>query len=382
MNFTEDTTSGAEGLDWLARILNIDPQAVVVFITAFGNIELAVQAIKQGAADFVTKPWQNEKLLATISLALKLRKSKEHVEILKTQQRQLLADRDLRYQEIIGNSQQMQEVFRIIKKVAVTEANVLILGENGTGKELIARELHRSSHKAPCPFISVDMGAIAENLFESELFGHVKGAFTDAKSNRVGRFEMARQGTLFLDEIGNLALPLQAKLLKALEERQVIPVGSNTPRPIDVRLICATNAPIYTRVDKQEFRQDLFYRINTIVIELPPLRERKADIPLLVEEEGGRNRIDSVELADTAHPALPVKDLYPGESVHVDVPFELLSALIQRDADDLEPFSVVIFVNLFHIWHLLPARSTPRGPEIEEHHLALECTEPDLLPFR
>ena len=232
MNFTEDTTSGAEGLDWLARILDIDPQAVVVFITAFGNIELAVQAIKQGAADFVTKPWQNEKLLATISLALKLRKSKEHVEILKTQQRQLLADRDLRYQEIIGNSQQMQEVFRIIKKVAVTEANVLILGENGTGKELIARELHRSSHKAPYPFISVDMGAIAENLFESELFGHVKGAFTDAKSNRVGRFEMARQGTLFLDEIGNLTLPLQAKLLKALEERQVIPVGSNTPRPI------------------------------------------------------------------------------------------------------------------------------------------------------
>jgi DNA-binding NtrC family response regulator len=174
MNFTEDTTSGTEGLDWLARILDIDPQAVVVFITAFGNIELAVQAIKQGAADFVAKPWQNEKLLATISLALKLRKSKEHVEILQTQQRQLLADRDLRYQEIIGNSQQMQEVFRIIKKVAATEANVLILGENGTGKELIARELHRSSHKASCPFITHVYHLGTLNSFKLLIIQHIK----------------------------------------------------------------------------------------------------------------------------------------------------------------------------------------------------------------
>jgi two-component system, NtrC family, response regulator HydG len=283
MNFAEDTTSGAEGLYWLQRILEIDPQAVVVCITAFGDIDLSVKAIKQGAADFVLKPWHNEKLLATINLALKLRKSTEQVELLRTQQRQLMADTDHRYQEIIGKSHVMQDVFATIEKVAATDANVLILGENGTGKELVARALHRRSQRASKLFLSVDMGALTESLFESELFGHVKGAFTDAKNTRIGRFETACGGTLFLDEIGNLSLPLQGKLLKVLEERQVIPVGSNTPKPIDMRLICATNAPLPEKVQRQQFRQDLFYRINTITIHLPPLRERREDIPLLID---------------------------------------------------------------------------------------------------
>jgi two-component system response regulator HydG len=283
MNFAEDTTSGEEGLFWLKRILEIDPQAIVVCITAFGDIELAVRATKLGAADFVVKPWQNEKLSATINLALKLRKSKEQVALLKTQQRQLLADRDQQYQQIIGDSSAMQEVFSIIEKVAGTDANVLILGENGTGKELIAREIHRRSPRAANIFLGVDMGSLTETLFESELFGHVKGAFTDAKKDRIGRFEMARGGTLFLDEIGNLSLPLQGKLLKVLDDRQVVPVGANTPRSIDVRLICATNVPLHDKVKANEFRQDLFYRINTIVVNLPPLRERPEDIPLLVE---------------------------------------------------------------------------------------------------
>ena len=255
----------------------------MVCITAFGDIELSVQAIRQGAADFVLKPWQNEKLLATINLAFKLRKSTEQIEFLRTQQRQLLADTDHRYQEMIGQSRVMQDVFSMIEKVAATEANVLILGENGTGKELVARALHRLSQRASELFLSVDMGAITESLFESELFGHVKGAFTDAKTARIGRFEAACGGTLFLDEIGNLSPSLQGKLLKALEERQVTPVGSNAPKPIDVRLICATNAALPDKVQRQEFRQDLFYRINTITIHLPPLRERKDDIPLLAD---------------------------------------------------------------------------------------------------
>ena len=283
MNFAEDTTSGAEGLYWLQQILAIDPQAVVVCITAFGDIELSVKAIRQGAADFVLKPWQNEKLLATINLAFKLRKSTEQVGLLRTQQRQLLADNDHRYQDIIGQSCLMQDVFAMIEKVAATEANVLILGENGTGKELVARALHRRSRRASELFLSVDMGAITESLFESELFGHVKGAFTDAKTARIGRFEAACGGTLFLDEIGNLSPALQGKLLKALEERQVTPVGSNAPKPIDARLICATNAALPDKVQRLEFRQDLFYRINTITIHLPPLRERKDDISLLAD---------------------------------------------------------------------------------------------------
>ena len=281
MNFTQDVNSGHEGFLWLDKILEIDPAAVVVLITAYGGIELAVRAIKEGATDFVTKPWQNEKLLATILAALKLRASRLEIKDLRTKQKQINADQDTRFQDIIGQSEPMMKIFETIDMVAKTDANVLILGENGTGKELIARAIHRHSLRKDEVFISVDLGAINESLFESELFGHVKGAFTDAREDRPGRFETASGGTLFLDEIGNLSPPLQAKLLTAIQSRKVVRVGSNQPRPVDIRLICATNMPIYQMVSSQQFRQDLIYRINTIEIELPPLRERFDDIPLL-----------------------------------------------------------------------------------------------------
>lgn len=283
MNFSRDVTSGKEGFFWLNKIFEIDPSAVVILITAFGDIDLAVRAIKEGAMDFILKPWQNEKLLATISAALNLRKSRLEVAILRLTQKQLIKDLDQPFHEFLGNSESMNKVFDTISKVAVTDANVLIIGENGTGKELVARALHRHSKRSGEVFISVDMGAVSETLFESELFGHVKGAFTDAKNDRPGRFEIASGGTLFLDEISNLSLSLQAKILRVLETRNVIRLGTNKQIPINIRLICATNTPIHEKVNRNEFRQDLLYRINTVEINIPPLRERKEDIYLLAE---------------------------------------------------------------------------------------------------
>ncbi len=283
MNFTKDVSSGHEGFLWLEKILEIDPSAVVILITAYGDVQMAVKAIKEGAMDFILKPWENERLLATVNSAMQLRKSKMEVNDLKDKQKQISSDIDHKFQDVIGSSSAMQRVFQTIDRVASTDANVLILGENGTGKEVMARAIHRNSNRKDEIFISVDLGAISETLFESELFGHVKGAFTDAKDDRPGRFEVASGGTLFLDEIGNLSLPLQAKLLSALQNRRVTRVGSNKSKSIDIRLICATNLPIYDLVQKNEFRQDLLYRINTIEVELPPLRERKEDIDLLVQ---------------------------------------------------------------------------------------------------
>ena len=283
MNFTKDAISGQEGFDWLNKIIEIDPDAVVVFITAYGDAEKAVKAIKSGATDFVLKPWQNEKLLATISSSIKLRRSKSEATDLKKKQKEISAIQDQPFHEFIGNSPEMHQVFSTIKKVAQTDANVIILGENGTGKELVARALHRNSLRKDEVFISVDLGSIAETLFESELFGHMKGAFTDAKKDKQGRFEIASGGTLFLDEIGNLSLPMQAKLLTVLERREITRVGANKPSKIDVRLICATNNDIYSMVQDETFRQDLLYRINTVEIHLPPLRDRVSDIPLLAE---------------------------------------------------------------------------------------------------
>ncbi len=283
MNFTRDSTSGQEGFYWLGKIFELDPQAVVVLITAYGDVNMAVRAIKEGATDFVLKPWQNEKLLATLSSAMSLRKSRREVENLRSRQQQLIADLDQPFHEFVGVSQAMQQVFSTIKKVAGTDANILILGENGTGKELVARALHRHSQRDGEVFISVDMGSISETLFESELFGHIKGAFTDARQDRPGRFEVASGGTLFLDEIGNLPMPLQSKILRVIETRQVTRLGSNKSIPIDIRLICATNMPIYDMVQKKEFRQDMLYRINTVEIHLPPLRERPEDIVLLAD---------------------------------------------------------------------------------------------------
>ncbi|MCC7264794.1 MAG: sigma-54-dependent Fis family transcriptional regulator [Candidatus Latescibacteria bacterium] len=283
MNFTQDASSGREGFYWLREVRSLEPGAVVVLITAYGDVEMAVRAIKEGATDFVLKPWQNEKLLATLSAALHLRRSRQEALHLRSRQQQLSADLARPFDQFVGQAPAMQQVFGTLQKVAPTDANVLILGENGTGKELVARELHRQSPRAGEVFLSVDMGSLSESLFESELFGHVKGAFTDARADRAGRFEIASGGTLFLDEIGNLPLSLQAKLLSALQSRTVTPLGSNRSVPVDVRLICATNRPIHELVGRELFRQDLLYRINTVEIHLPPLRERREDIPLLVD---------------------------------------------------------------------------------------------------
>lgn len=283
MNFSKDITSGKEGFYWLEQILTHDPAAVVILITAFGDVEMAVRALKQGATDFILKPWQNEKLIATIATAIRLKQSYNQVDKLKKAKEMLEEQISRPFGEIIGESSSIKDVFALIDKVAKTDANVLILGENGTGKELIARAIHQRSLRKDNSFVSVDMGAITESLFESELFGHKKGSFTDAREDRPGRFELANEGTLFLDEIGNLSLSLQSKLLSALQTRQVTRVGSNQPVPVNIRLVCATNMPLHKMVQEGTFRQDLLYRINTVEIRVPPLSERVEDIHLLAQ---------------------------------------------------------------------------------------------------
>jgi two-component system response regulator HydG len=283
MNFSPGATSGKEGIKWLREIKTKDESAHVIMITAYGDIDLAVEAMKEGAADFIVKPWDNQKLMATVINAYRLSQSRKEIRELRRKQQLLHQDLDHEFSEIIGRSERMRVVFDTISKVARTDANVLILGENGTGKELIARALHRESDRAQEIFVSVDLGAIPASLFESELFGHVKGAFTDAHEDRSGRFEVASGGTLFLDEIGNLSLPLQSKLLSVVQNRVITRVGSSRVTPINIRLICATNMPLYRMVQEKTFREDLLYRINTVEIKVPPLRERKSDIPLLTD---------------------------------------------------------------------------------------------------
>ena len=286
MNFSAGADDGSEGLACLSQVLAIDPQAVVVLVTAHSDLELAVDAMKRGAADFVTKPWENERLVATLMAALNLRRSK--LEASDLRQRNLgLAAATHSETEMIGSAPAMRKVFAAIRRTAPTDANVLILGENGTGKELVAREIHRWSARANEVFLRVDLGALSPQLFESELFGHRRGAFTDAKQDRTGFFRAATGGTLFLDEIGNVPLHLQSKLLTAMERREVVPVGSDKAEPFDVRLICATNLEPDRLANESLFRQDLLYRINTVEIVLPPLRERKEDIPLLLEHYAG-----------------------------------------------------------------------------------------------
>ena len=283
MNFSRDATSGKEGFMWLNKILEIDPTTVVILITGYGDIELAVQGIKEGATNFLLKPWDNKKLVATITTSLQLRKSKVELEDLRTKQKVMIADQNRMHRDIIGDSVAMQKVMETVRKVAVTDANVLILGENGTGKELVARAIHMSSDRKDEVFIGVDLGAISESLFESELFGFKKGAFTDAKEDRAGRFEAANKGTIFLDEIGNLSLSLQSKLLSVLQNRKVVRLGTNKEVSIDVRLVCATNMPLFQMVNENKFRQDLLYRINTVEIHVPSLRERPEDVSALLE---------------------------------------------------------------------------------------------------
>jgi DNA-binding NtrC family response regulator len=283
MNFTRDLSSGKEGFEWLDKILDLDPSISVVLFTAYGDIEMAVRAIKLGAKDFVLKPWQNEKLIETLKNALAIALENKAAKV-------KLPDNKLRKSIIpfsenpfIGNSEPIQQILNSIERVAATDANILILGENGTGKDLVAKNIHQQSLRKDKPFIAVDLGSISESLFESELFGHIKGAFTDAKEDRIGKLEQADGGTIFLDEIGNISLPMQAKLLTVLQNRTITKVGSNKTKSIDIRLVCATNKSVYKMVADNQFRQDLLYRINTIELQLPPLRDRKEDIPLLAD---------------------------------------------------------------------------------------------------
>lgn len=278
MNYSAGINSGNEGLYWLKRILEIDADSSVIMITAYGDVELAVKAVKEGAVDFILKPWDNNKLIATINSAVKLNSSRKEVRALKLKEKELKLVIVDKQKHIVGQSPAFQQVMKIVDKVADTDANILITGENGTGKELIAHDIHLKSGRQKEIFVNVDMGALTETLFESELFGHVKGAFTDAREDRIGKFEIANDGTLFLDEIANVSLPLQAKLLTVIQNREIVKVGSNKTIPIDIRLICATNANLDEMVKNGLFREDLLYRINTIQIEMPPLRQRISDI--------------------------------------------------------------------------------------------------------
>ncbi len=283
MNFSAGVNTGNEGMYWLREIRKKAPEIAVIMMTAYGVIDLAVKALKEGATDFVLKPWNNDKLLATVKAAYELRASRKEINKLKQKEGYLKQLINANRNFIIGNSRALNEVLGMVQKVSKTDVNVLITGENGTGKELIARELHNSSARKNEVFISVDMGSISENLFESELFGHIKGSFTDAREHRAGKFEAANGGTLFLDEIGNLSLNAQAKLLSAIQNKMIVRVGSNKDISVDIRLICATNVNLDKMVTEGLFREDLLYRINTIRIEVPPLRDRGEDILLLTD---------------------------------------------------------------------------------------------------
>ncbi len=343
MNFSTGATSGREGMKWLREILKAEPSAHVVMMTAYGDIDLAVKAMQEGASDFIVKPWDNQKLLATILNAFRLHQSEKEIHELRKKQELLHRDMDQAFSEIICTSPRMKSVLDTVNKVAGTDANVLILGENGTGKELIARALHRASTRAEEIFVSVDLGAIPETLFESELFGHVMGAYTDAREDRSGRFEIASGGTLFLDEIGNLSLPLQAKLLSAIQNRVINRVGSSRETPIDIRLVSATNMPLYKMVQERSFREDLLYRINTVEIKIPPLRERQADIPLLSEHftrmYARKYNKEGVRLQNEAQKKL-VDYQWPGNIRELQHVIE--RAIILSDSDILKPADMLI----------------------------------------
>jgi len=283
MNFTAGETSGNEGFYWMNRILEYEPDTGIIFITAYGDIDLAVRAMKEGATDFIQKSWDENKILSTLTSAYKLRQTKQEIRKLKQKQQHLSDQLNDEYTLVPGPSEIMRQLIKTVDKVAGTEANILILGENGTGKEVLAREIHMRSEQSGEIFISVDLGSLHENLFESELFGHDAGAFTDARTSRAGRFEIANKGTIYLDEIGNVPLHLQSKLLSVIQNHEITRVGSTKSIPVQFRLICATNKPLYEMVENGNFREDLLYRINTIQLDIPPLRERPEDIPPILD---------------------------------------------------------------------------------------------------
>lgn len=315
MNFTRDAISGSEGFYWIREILKIDQDATIVCITAYGDTEKAVQAIKFGATDFVLKPWNNDKLIATISSAAQLRHSKLQTTLLRNKQAELNNAQHDAFDNFLGNSESMKKVFGVIEQVAPTDASILILGENGTGKELVARSIHKLSERRDEIFVSVDLGSLNENLFESELFGYVKGAFTDAKKDKAGKFEVAQGGTIFLDEIGNLSLSMQSKLLTVLEQKAVTRVGDHKSIPLDVRIICATNSKLDEMIASGNFREDLYYRINTVELMLPPLRDRGDDVKLLsrhfIEKFAAKYKKTIVDISSDAFRKLQ-KHSWPG----------------------------------------------------------------------
>jgi DNA-binding NtrC family response regulator len=347
MNFRAPVHNGNEGLFWMKEIFLHDSNISIVIVTASGDIELAVRAIKEGAVDYILKPWDDSKLLATLNAAMRLRLSRLEASSLKDDNQLLKKEINRGGEKIVlGASPTMINVMNIVRKVAGTEANVLITGENGTGKELVAREIHNLSKRAGELMVSVDMGSLTETLFESELFGHVKGAFTDARDDRRGKFEIANKGTLFLDEIGNLSLHSQAKLLSVLQNRYVVKVGSNKSIPVDIRLVCATNCDLIQMVRDGRFREDLLYRINTIMIEVPPLRDRVDDIPILANYflriNNERYGTEGLKLSTHALEKLANHD-WPGNVRELQHAIE--KAVIMSDSDVLKPSDFVFNIS-------------------------------------
>ncbi|MCP4312279.1 MAG: sigma-54-dependent Fis family transcriptional regulator [Bacteroidetes bacterium] len=363
MNFKAGIASGNEGIFWLHQILEKDPLATVVFITAYGDVELAVKSMKEGATDFIMKSWDEQKILSTIHAAYELRKSKMEVSLLKKKQAHLSGEIRNHFTVCHCRSKAMKEITGIVEKIAASDASVLILGENGTGKEVVAREIHRLSERKNEIFVKVDLGAIPETLFESELFGHIKGAFTDAKEERDGRFVIASGGTLFLDELGNLSLSLQSKLLSVIQNKEVFPVGSSRPVPIDVRILTATNLPLEEMVTRKTFREDLYYRINAIQMEIPPLRERTEDIPVLAGffllKYNGQYNKQGLKLGEKALASL-VKHNWPGNIRELEHTIE--KGVILSEKEVIEPE------------HLFP-RSTPVKGSSASNSLNLEENE-------
>lgn len=366
LNFRRAATDGREGLDTLKQVMDEDPDAAVVIITAHGGVAIAVEALKAGASDFVAKPWSNERLAATVRSAAALRRSRLDMRMERGRASELAHSTET---PLLGNSQAMERIRSLIERAAPTDANVLILGENGTGKEIVAREIHRLSRRSDSPMVSVDLGATAETLFESELFGHVKGAFTGAAGERIGRLKAADHSTLFLDEIGNLPLNLQPKLLTALEQREVVPVGANRPIPIDVRVVAATNVAPDQLSDAKRFRQDLLFRLNTIEIELPPLRERREDIPLLLDHY---LRVYSRKYDKPERPLpemvmeLLVRHDWPGNVRALRHAAERAVIMAERDAYRIEDFP-------------LPARSEARSASVSGESLNLDQLERQMI---
>lgn len=334
MNFMSSINTGNEGFFWLRKIKEAKSDAAVIMITAYGAIDLAIRSLKEGAFDFVVKPWHNEKLLATLKEAVN-RKDTGPVN-------NIAAKPTAIGTELLGESEAMQDIFYKVKKIAPTDANILILGENGTGKELIAKAVHQHSARADGPFVKVDVGALTESLFESELFGHKKGAFTDAREDRQGRFEAAVGGTLFLDEIGNISLHQQAKLLSVLQNRQVVRLGSNQPIPVNIRLVCATNLPLSELANETRFRKDLIYRINTVEIVVPPLRKRKNDIVLLAKHYIRHYSDKYLKPALELHAKTTEKLLqYPFPGNVRELQYAIERAVIMAEGDTLQPDDII-----------------------------------------